>query len=76
MHKAKMVSRASLADAMREHHLVALCRVAKHVQQPLPDSILANVAEGVLGAVFQEHGYETAASAAQRAFRKSTCECH
>jgi ribonuclease-3 len=55
-HKSRLVSRANLATAMHEHELIDVCRVAKHLQRPLPDSVLANVAEGLIGGLYQEQG--------------------
>jgi ribonuclease-3 len=64
-YKSRLVSRRTLAQALRGHPLVAICRVGE-MPEPWPDSILANLAEAFLGAIFQDGGWAPTTQAVQR----------
>ena len=51
---------------MRELNLVPCARVSDDLAQPWPDSVLANVAEALLAAIYHEHGWPALQQAVAR----------
>jgi len=64
--KARLVSRATLARAIEVTDLLDHCRVGGQMQQPWPDSVKANLAEGILAAVYLDGGWEALCAAVDR----------
>lgn len=57
-YKSRLVSRRTLARAMEAHDLDRYCLVGKQLPAPWPDSVKANLAEGLLAAIFRDGGWD------------------
>ncbi len=55
--KGQLVSRKALAQAMRQHDLVRFAHLGNQIDQNIPQSVLANLAEGLLGAIYMDGGW-------------------
>jgi len=64
--RARLGSRATLARAMEQHALLAVCRVGEQVPTPWPDSVKANLAESILAAIYLDGGWEPLRTAVAR----------
>ncbi len=56
--RAQLVSRRCLARGMERIGLLDCCRVGASVPTPWPDSVKANLAEGLLGAIYRDLGWD------------------
>lgn len=65
-HKSRLVSRRNLARAMERSGLLAHCRVGPQLPPPWPDSVKANLAEGVLAAIHLDGGWSALCGAVDR----------
>ncbi len=63
--RAQLVSRRCLARGMEHSGLLACCRVGPSVPTPWPDSVKANLAEGLLGAIHLDLGWDALARCAE-----------
>lgn len=66
--KARLASRATLARIMEETGLLAHCRVGSVAGSDWPDSIKANLCEGILGAIYRDAGFPAARTAVERLY--------
>jgi ribonuclease III len=64
--KSTLVSRATLARAIETTGLLAYCLVGQQMSQPWPDSVKANFAESLLGAIHLDGGWSSLATAVER----------
>ncbi len=64
--KSSLVSRATLARAIEDTGLLAHCLVGQQMSLPWPDSVKANFAESLLGAIHLDGGWEAMATAVER----------
>lgn len=64
--KSRLVSRATLAEAFDRLQLAEICRVGGQVQEPWPESVKANLAEGILGGIFLDGGWDQVSEAVRR----------
>lgn len=66
--KSRLASRATLARIMEETGLLAHCRVGAVAGTNWPDSIKANLMEGILGAIYVDGGFLALRGAVERLF--------
>lgn len=64
--KSTLVSRATLARAIEDTGLLAYCLVGQQMSQPWPDSVKANFAESLLGAIHLDGGWPALVNAVER----------
>jgi ribonuclease III len=64
--KSTLVSRATLARAIEATGLLAHCLVGQQMSQPWPDSVKANFAESLLGAIHLDGGWPALVAAVER----------
>jgi ribonuclease-3 len=64
--KSTLVSRATLARAIEETGLLAHCLVGQQMSHPWPDSVKANFAESLLGAIHLDGGWPALVIAVER----------
>lgn len=64
--KSTLVSRATLARAIEDTGLLAHCLVGAQMSQPWPDSVKANFAESLLGAIHLDGGWPALMTAVER----------
>lgn len=64
--KSTLVSRATLARAIEETGLLAYCLVGQQMSHPWPDSVKANFAESLLGAIHLDGGWTALVVAVER----------
>ena len=64
--KSRLVSRKTLADAIRGGPLLPLFQVGSKMLEPWPDSILANYAEALLGAIYLDGGWQALFNAVEQ----------
>jgi ribonuclease-3 len=55
--KGQLVSRKTLAKAMHQHGLLRYAHLGNQMDQDAPTSVLANLAEGLLGAIYLDGGW-------------------
>ena len=73
--RARLVSRRSLAQAMRHSGLSDCAEVGSNLPRPWPESVLANLAEGLLGAVFVDGGWPAAVTAVKALLKDALAAC-
>lgn len=64
--KSTLVSRATLARAIETTGLLAYCLVGAQMSHPWPDSVKANFAESLLGAIHLDGGWPALVTAVER----------
>jgi ribonuclease-3 len=64
--KSTLVSRATLARAIETTGLLSYCLVGQQMSQPWPDSVKANFAESLLGAIHLDGGWPALVIAVER----------
>jgi ribonuclease-3 len=64
--KSQLVSRETLARGIERLDLVRHCRYGEVLPDPLPDKVKADLAEGILGAIFLDAGWEPLRTAVGR----------
>lgn len=64
--KSSLVSRATLARAIEDAGLLTQCLVGQQMSLPWPDSVKANFAESLLGAIHLDGGWSALATAVER----------
>ncbi len=57
-YKSRLVSREMLARAIEQFDILAYCRIGEKMDDPMPDSVKANIAESLLAAVYKDAGWE------------------
>lgn len=67
MIKSEVVSRPVLTIIAREHHIDEMIQIGKGIKQ-IPDSLLANTLEAILGAIYLESGLETVSNIIKKIF--------
>lgn len=64
--RSHLVSRRTLAAAIDDSGLLPHCFISSHLQQPWPHSVKANLAEGILGAIYLDGGWPALQQAVPR----------
>ncbi len=64
--RSHLVSRQTLARAIEQTAILDHCRIGNNLQKPWPDSVKANIAEAILGAVFLDAGWAALDQAVQK----------
>jgi ribonuclease-3 len=64
--KSRLVSRHTLARAIEDTPLLPLCSVGSQMGSTWPDSIKANLCEGILAAIYLEGGWDALVTAVER----------
>ncbi|MEK7414825.1 MAG: ribonuclease III domain-containing protein [Planctomycetota bacterium] len=67
--KSNLVSRATLAKVAEHHGILSHAVIGGQVGPTPPDSVKANVVEGIIGAVFIDGGWDAAIEAVARLLR-------
>ncbi|NRA39836.1 MAG: ribonuclease III [Planctomycetes bacterium] len=65
-HRSQLVSRFMLARAIESIGILEHCLFGHNVEDILPDSIKANIAEGILGAIYLDAGWSALREAVDR----------
>ena len=64
--RSRLVSRATLAEAISETDLLTVCEVGPQTPEPWPASIRANLTEALLAAVYLDGGWHALRTAVDR----------
>lgn len=64
--KALLASRQTLARLFDQHDLAGICLVGDQLGEAWPDSVKANLAEGILGGIHLDAGFEALVAAVER----------